>query len=116
MSNDCARCDRLEHLRDYALAAAAHANTDHVPVEGCHVATVASRFIQAGEELFVSYGPAFWLMRQGFSAEEIDLAEVALGMELRRGGELSRTILCALQERGEASFPPWILECFEKSK
>lgn len=59
MSNDCSSCHHPSSIREYALSAATHANTDHVSVEGCHIATVASRRISSGEELFVSYGPNF---------------------------------------------------------
>ena len=118
MSNDCGRCltPTAMAMRDYALTAAAHANTDHHAIEDSHIATVASRQIAMGEELFVSYGPGYWLTRQGYSVAEVHAAEVDLGLEIRRGGELAKTILRALQERGAQSFPPWILECFEKSK
>ena len=116
MSNDCGRCLTPAAMREYALTAAAHANSDHLALEGSHIATVASRQIAMGEELFVSYGPGYWLTRQGYSAEEVDAAEVDLGLEIRRGGELAKTILRALQDRGPESFPPWILECFDKAK
>ena len=60
-------------------------------------------------------GPGYWLTRHGFTTADVHEAEAALGVELRRGGELSRAVLRALKEEREI-FPDWILDCFGKGK
>ena len=36
------------------------ANAMHIPLEHCHMVTVATRDIQKGEEILVTYGPEYW--------------------------------------------------------
>uniref|UniRef100_A0A7S2G8D0 SET domain-containing protein n=1 Tax=Haptolina brevifila TaxID=156173 RepID=A0A7S2G8D0_9EUKA len=117
MVNDCATLISSDagSLAQYALAAATIANAAHVHVEGCHMASIALRDIDEGEEITCSYGPRYWLSRVGCTVSEMERAELALGAELRRGGELSRTML-PLMARENRAIPSWILDCFERSR
>ena len=58
---------------------------------------MTTRRVEAGDELFVSYGPGYWLSRQGISAEQIREAEEALGVEIRSGGALCEALQAALE-------------------
>lgn len=50
-----------EGIAAYVRESLGLSNAVHMPVEDCHVATVATRDIVAGEEIFVTYGPDYWL-------------------------------------------------------
>ena len=97
MVNDCAACRATSGLGAYAIATATHVNAAHMPLLGCHFASVTTRRVEAGDELFVSYGPGYWLSRQGVSAQEIREAEEALGVEIRSGGALCEALQAALE-------------------
>jgi hypothetical protein len=43
-------------------------------MEGAHMVTVATKPIAKGDEIFVSYGPGYWLSRS-FSVSDMDEAE-----------------------------------------
>ena len=65
--NDAAVCASPDQADAYAAASARRANARHTTLaDGRHVATVATRHIEAGEELFVTYGARYWLVRHGF--------------------------------------------------
>jgi hypothetical protein len=105
MINDCASLECVDKLAEYALAAATRACAAHVAIEGCHMATIATRDIAAGEEVFVSYGPGYWLSRGASGAGgQVTQAMQALGAQMRRGGELSRALARSL-ERRTAMYP-----------
>lgn len=113
LANDCAMLLEPEGIFEYALSASQRANTNHVSVLESHIAVVASREIEQDEELFVSYGPGYWLTRNGFTAK-VGEAQTALGLEMRKGGHVAKVILHELKKRGdEQHFPPWILDCYE---
>jgi len=117
MVNDCATLtsSAADSVAQYALTAAKTANAAHVPVEGCHMASIALKDIEEGEEVTCSYGPRYWLSRLGCTVSEMQRAELDLGVELRRGGDLSREML-PLMARPDCDFPAWILDCFERSR
>ena len=48
-------------LAPYVIQSSNTANAVHQPCEGCHMVTIATRDIHAGEEIFVSYGPEYWI-------------------------------------------------------
>ena len=52
-----------ENIAAYVLTSIEIANAMHrsIDEEGSHIVTVATRDIQAGEEIFVTYGPDYWL-------------------------------------------------------
>ena len=118
MKNDCARCFEASPgaIHEYALSATARSNVDHVMLADCHVAAVAARDIRAGEELYVSYGPGYWLTRQGYSTAEVDAACTALGVEMRTGGELSKAMVKAMKDEGRSGLPSWIVDAFDQTK
>jgi len=98
MLNDCSTCRSTSELASYAIATATYVNAVHLPIHGCHFASVTTRRVEEGEELFVSYGPGYWLSRQGgISGQEIRAAEEALGVEIRSGGALCAALQAALE-------------------
>ena len=48
-------------LAPYVIQSSNTANAVHQPCEGCHMVTIATRDIHAREEIFVSYGPEYWI-------------------------------------------------------
>ena len=61
-ANDGAMCDSSGGDQSaYQEASTIAANADHVTLEGCQVATQATRGISSGAEIFVSYGEGYWL-------------------------------------------------------
>jgi hypothetical protein len=50
----------------YVLESNDRANAMHLPLEDCHMVTVATRDIQKGEEIFVTYGPDYWMGQPSF--------------------------------------------------
>lgn len=97
MLNDVMACQSLSDLSSYAIATASHVNAAHKPLLGCHFASVTTRRVEAGSELFASYGPAYWLSRQGISGDTIREAEEALALEIRSGGALCDALQAALE-------------------
>lgn len=51
-------------LAAYVIESADKANAMHQPCEDCHMITVATRDLKAGEEIFVTYGPDYWREQQ----------------------------------------------------
>ena len=99
MINDCGSLHSAVGMAEYALATVAHVNVAHVQVEGCHYATVTTRCVERGEELFASYGARYWLTRAGLSVQDVDDAEAAFGAEVRAGGDLCRRLEAGMRER-----------------
>ena len=61
-ANDGAMCDLSgQDQSAYREASKRSANADHVTLEGCQLATQATRDITSGVEIFVSYGEGYWL-------------------------------------------------------
>jgi hypothetical protein len=58
--NDSCRALSPKDLSRYVLESQERANARHQQVMGLHVATVATRPIEPGEEIFVTYGPDYW--------------------------------------------------------
>jgi hypothetical protein len=53
-------------LAAYVIESADRANAVHQPCQGCHMVTVATRDVKAGEEIFVTYGPDYWREQASF--------------------------------------------------
>lgn len=51
----------------YTTATEKACNAKHVVMEGSHMGTISTRDIRKGEEIFVSYGPGYWLSRSDSS-------------------------------------------------
>ena len=62
-TNDGVVCASPEGAATYRVATRAAANADHVTLEGCHLATQATRDIVSGDEILVTYGEGYWLSR-----------------------------------------------------
>ena len=62
-TNDGVVCASPEGAATYRVATRAAANADHVTLEGCHLATQATRDIFSGDEILVTYGEGYWLSR-----------------------------------------------------
>ena len=109
MLNDAMACQSISDLSSYAIATASHVNAAHKPLLGCHFASVTTRRVEAGSELFASYGPAYWLSRQGISGDTIREAEEALALEIRSGGALCDALQVTLepQSRDGSSMAVW---------
>jgi len=71
-ANDGSMCLALADVETYNAKSKAAANADHVSLEGCQLATQATRAIVAGEEIFVSYGAGHWLTHAGLEAPAHD--------------------------------------------
>ena len=52
----------------YVLESNSKANAIHQPLKDCHMVTVATRNITKGEEIFVTYGPDYWMEQSSFRA------------------------------------------------
>lgn len=65
-ANDGSTCAVPADVAQYDASSKTAANADHVNLEGCQLATQATRPIEAGEEIFVSYGAGHWLTHSGF--------------------------------------------------
>ena len=82
--NDCATCSTLDGIAEYAAAAITRANAHTISIEGCHLAAVAAKRVEKGEEIYMSYGPPYWLGRMGATAEELDAVAIQwAGLSLR---------------------------------
>jgi SET domain len=58
----------MEELAPYVLESQDVANASHQDICNCsHMVTVARRAINKGDEIFVSYGPGYWMDHNGFS-------------------------------------------------
>ena len=60
-ANDGSVCASVEAVDAYRKATRVVQNADHVTLEGCQLATQATRDISTGDEIFVSYGEGYWL-------------------------------------------------------
>ena len=61
-ANDGAMCDSAGGDQEmYREASSIAANADHVTLEGCQLATQATKDIASGAEIYVSYGEGYWL-------------------------------------------------------
>jgi hypothetical protein len=58
------RCE--SELAAYVIESADRANAMHQPCQECHMVTVATRDLTAGEEIFVTYGPDYWREQASF--------------------------------------------------
>jgi len=58
------RCE--SELAAYVIESTDKANAMHQPCEDCHMITVATRDLKAGEEIFVTYGPDYWRGQASF--------------------------------------------------
>ena len=67
-ANDGSMCATLSAAETYDSESKAAANADHVTLEGCQLATQATKEIASGEEIFVSYGLGHWLTHAGLEA------------------------------------------------
>ena len=72
--NDCATCSTVDDVAEYVISAATRANCRHTSLADCHTGTVTTRRVEAGEELYVTYGPTYWLGRQDASDAELQEA------------------------------------------
>lgn len=59
-ANDSCLALSPKDLSRYVLKSQERANAQHQQVMGLHVATVATRAMEPGEEIFVTYGPDYW--------------------------------------------------------
>ena len=57
---------RESELAAYVIESADMANAMHQPCEDCHMVTVSIRDLEAGEEIFVTYGPDYWREQSSF--------------------------------------------------
>mmetsp|Transcript_27134 Transcript_27134/g.58082 ORF Transcript_27134/g.58082 Transcript_27134/m.58082 type:complete len:355 (+) Transcript_27134:324-1388(+) len=53
-------------LAAYVIESSDRANAMHQECEACHMVTVATRNLKAGEEIFVTYGPEYWKGKASF--------------------------------------------------
>jgi len=53
-------------LSTYVLASQERSNAMHRDWENCHMVTIATKSIKEGEEIFVSYGPVYWMQQESF--------------------------------------------------
>ena len=61
-ANDGAKPPQSEsQISTYVLESNDLANAMHIPFEECQMITVATRNIQQGEEILVTYGPEYWV-------------------------------------------------------
>ena len=58
------RCEA--DLSLYVLDSNDIANAMHQGLEGCHMVTIATRDIERDEEIFVTYGPEYWMEQDSF--------------------------------------------------
>jgi hypothetical protein len=65
MMNDGAPCwqDSFSARSEYSQRTVQKYNAAIVPIQDCHYAAVATKDIQANQEIFVSYGEGYWLSR-----------------------------------------------------
>jgi hypothetical protein len=69
LANDGARApDCPAELASYVIESNDRANAMHQPLEDCHMVTVATRTIQKGQEIFVTYGPDYWMEQPMFGS------------------------------------------------
>jgi hypothetical protein len=58
----------------YSKASVERQNAAHFVMEGAHMVTVATKPIEKGQEIFISYGEGYWLSRS-FATSDMDEAE-----------------------------------------
>lgn len=59
--NDGSMCNSQDGVSDYRMKSLACANAASVTLEGCQLATQATRAIRRNEEVLVTYGEGYWL-------------------------------------------------------
>ena len=59
--NDGSICNSQDGVSDYRMKSLACANAASVTLEGCQLATQATRAIRRNEEVLVTYGEWYWL-------------------------------------------------------
>ena len=89
-ANDGSMCLALADAETYDAQSKAAANADHVSLEGCELATQATRAIAAGEEILVSYGAGHWLTHAGFDAPVQDALRTTRGERKGRADKTAR--------------------------
>jgi hypothetical protein len=55
----------LCELAPYVIESSELSNAVHKAICGCHMVTVATRDIRRGQEIFVVYGPGYWMDANG---------------------------------------------------
>jgi hypothetical protein len=63
---------RIDEVAPYVIESSDSCNAVHKDVCGCHMVTVATRDIAEGEEIFVVYGPGYWMDVNSIFEEEED--------------------------------------------
>jgi len=56
-------------LASYVIESADKANAMHQECQGCHMVTVVTKDIKAGEEILVTYGPEYWSQNPSFGVD-----------------------------------------------
>jgi len=64
--NDGSRLVSQGGFTDYVLESFDKANAQHADVDRSHLVLVAARDLVQGEEIFVTYGPDYWMEQPGF--------------------------------------------------
>lgn len=66
-ANDGAKYPTCEaDLSRYVLESDSRANAMHQPIKDCHMVTIATKDIEKGQEIFVTYGPEYWMEQPMF--------------------------------------------------
>lgn len=92
-ANDGSTCASPADVKRYDASSKAAANADHVNLEGCQLATQATRSIKAGEEIFVSYGAGHWLTHSGFELNSPSMTKHASNKTQSRKARKTETAL-----------------------
>ena len=72
-ANDGAKRPLCEQeLGTYVIESSNQANAEHRPLQDCHMVTVATKAIQKGDEIFVTYGPDYWREQDEFVEDDDD--------------------------------------------
>ncbi len=79
-ANDGAKRPLCEQeLGTYVIESANQANAEHRPLQDCHMVTVATKAIQKGDEIFVTYGPDYWREQDEFVEDDDETEEFEFG-------------------------------------
>ena len=72
-ANDGARAPtNSAELASYVIDSNEMSNAMHQDLLDCHMVTVATRDIRRGEEIFVTYGPEYWMEQDSFCDESFE--------------------------------------------